>query len=212
MHVKAPMKGICIQLISLLLSWTAIIFSIVALVGKAPAAAGDGALTIVSICVTLIVGVSVVDSLVVQKHGEKLRQLEKQIMELKTQKEELRKSQSETTENAYQVKMGVYVAWGLAMFQMEPISAFEQFQKVLKLALVDNKYVEDASKAVEFMEQLVPRIEEYIVKNDSYKQLLKIKIPDRTPEEIKVLSCYATFKDRIDGIYQKIADLAAEKQ
>ena len=61
------MKIICIQQISLLVSWPVIIFTIIALVGKAPATAEGGALTIVSICVTLIVGVSVVDAIAVRE-------------------------------------------------------------------------------------------------------------------------------------------------
>ena len=208
MHVKAPVKGICIQLISLLVSWTAIIFSIVALVGKAPATAEGGALTIVSICVTLIVGVSVVDSLVVQKHGEKLRQLENNMKKIEQLKKDLEIAKGRDDE----LRLAIYMSWGLALLHEEPLAAFEQFQKMLKLALEDKKYIDEACKAVEFMEQLVPRIEEDIEKNDSYRQILQIRIPGKTHEEIKVLSCYATFKDRIDGIYQKIADLAAEKQ
>ena len=193
-----------IQLFSLLCSWSAIIFSIVLLVGKAPMSAEGNVLTIVSICVTLIVGVSVVDSLAVHRHGEQLGLLEHKMEEV----EQLKKDMADAKERDDMLRMATYMSWGLALLREEPLAAFEQFQKMLTSALDDKRYVDEANKAIDFMGHAVNGIKQQLEKDgDSLKHFLKEKHLNRTPEEIQLKANYNVFKDRIDKIYQSIAVL-----
>ena len=196
------------KLFSLLFSWTAIIFSIVALVGWAPYTAEGGVLTIVSICVTLIVGVSVVDSLTVFHLNRKLSELERQMRELNTLKEGIVNNRKDADEKLTRAEQGIYISWGVSLFNKEPIAAFEQFQKAFKLALPEPRYMDAAKKAIEFMEQVVPEIEAQI-RNDkkTYGTILKLRIPNDVPEDIKVLPYYHLFEARIERIYKAIAAL-----
>lgn len=196
------------KIASLLISWTAIIFSIVALVGWAPSTAENGALTIVSICVTLIVGVSVIDSLTVYQLNRKLNELESQMRDLKTLKEEIVNNRKDADEKLTRAEQGIYMSWGLSLFKIEPIAAFEQFQKAFKLALEEQKYMDVAKKAIEFMEQVVLEIEAQIKKDKkAYGTILNLRIPNDVPEDIKVLPYYHLFEARIERIYKAIAAL-----
>lgn len=189
------------KLLSLLLSMVAIIISIVCK-WFIPMAVTDGALTLISICVTLIVGLSVVDSLTVHNMHKRMEKLAEKQKELETQEIRLKE---EIAEQAVTSFVSTYVSWGLALINTQPFTSFGYFIKGLEKALEKN-YTKGISNCLNCMEQ-VPKV----IKQN------KGKIKDEAKKEgcpqlsdaIKQSDAYKLVEDRIDKV---LADMKSHYQ
>lgn len=204
MHVKATMKGICIQLISLLVSWTAIIFSTIALVGKAPATAEGGALTIMSICVTLIVGVSVVDAIAVRetlsRYDAKIDAMTKKMDELSSLNKQFHKTKRQTN-------LLLHYTWGLSFSKEQPYTAIAEYWKAIELAASDND-VKRAKSCIHNLEEVVKRVleEPKQMADNSNKEDLN-NIPKEVSKEMRESSVYSAFAERLDKLITQIGQI-----
>ena len=136
--------------ISLLLSWTAIILSIVALAGKTEVTGEGGALTIVSICVTMIVGLSVVDSLTVRNIQKRVNRLYDTMKRIEEKEKDFDNKREKQKTSLY---ISNQVSWGLATLHKYPYTSFRYFMKGLEKSL-ENKQKKSINSCLKCMEQV----------------------------------------------------------
>lgn len=189
------------RLLSLLLSWTAIIFSIVALVGKAPATAEDSALTIVSICVTLIVGVSVVDAIAVHdilgKYNSKMDAMTERLNELSSLDEQLHKTKRQTN-------LLLHFTWGLFFSDKQPYMAIAEYWKAIEYAASDND-LKRAKSCINNLEEVVRYVlEEPKQNSDNSNEEDLNDIPKEVPKGMRESNVYIAFAENIDKLISQI--------
>lgn len=181
------------KLISLLLSMVAIIISIVCK-WFIPMAVTDGALTLISICVTLIVGLSVVDSLAVYNMHKRIEKLTEKQKELEAQECRLKEAIAEQAVTSF---VSTHVSWGLTFINMQPYTSFRYFVKGLEKAL-ENNYTKGMRNCLNCMEQ-VPKV----IKQN--KEIIKDKAKKegcpQLSDAIKQSDAYKLVEDRIDKIF-----------
>lgn len=162
--------------------------------GFSPPDATGRALTIVSICVTLIVGVSVVDSLTVlnlQKQIEKLAEKQLELQEIKN----THNKRIEEQENLLYISN--QLSWGLALINWQPFSSFRYLVKGLEKSLEIN-HLKGIHSCLMCMEN-VPKIIK-TGKEDFNDDAKKKGIP-KISDEIKSLDSYKLIKIKVDKIF-----------
>lgn len=167
--------------------------------GFSPPDATGRALTIVSICVTLIVGVSVVDSLTVlnlQKQIEKLAEKQLELQEIKNTHDK----RIEEQENLFYISN--QLSWGLAIINWQPFSSFCYLVKGLEKSLEIN-HLKGIHSCLTCMEN-VPKIIN-TGKEDFNDAARKKGIP-KISDEIKSLDSYKLIKSEVDKIFNEMEE------
>ncbi len=186
--------------ISLLFSWTAIILSIVALVGKTAVTAEGGVLTIVSICVTLIVGVSVVDSLTVHNIQKRIDKLSEEIKKIEEKEKDLENEREKQKASLY---ISNQVSWGMATLNGLPYTSFRYFVKGLEKSLEANNQ-KGINSCLKCMEQVPKVIERMKKKGEECDDAGKKKELPAISDIVKELEVYKLVKSRIEKIFEQM--------
>ena len=192
------MKTFCI-----FCSLIAVVFSVLALCGH-HCMRLDGALTIVSICVTLIVGVSVVDAIAVHnilsKYNGKMDAMTERLNKLSSLEEQLHKAKRQTN-------LLLHFTWGLSFSKEQPYTAIAEYWKAIELAASDND-VKRAKSCIHNLEEVVRRVSEESkqIADNSNEEALNA-IPKEFPKELRKSCVYIAFEKRFDELIGQINQL-----
>lgn len=156
-------------------------------------------LSLVGICVTLIVGISVVDAFAVHsafhKIEEKMEKLSKKMEEVEKQEEKIRKMKK-------QANILFHHTWGLIFRETQPYDALNEFWKAFTLASNDND-IKRAKVCLENAENVI----EDIMQQKNMNSFDEKTIPITISEELKQTSTYIAFEDWINELVNKTSKL-----
>lgn len=182
----------------LLLSLIAFALSVLAFFSNNKLSTDSGVLTLIGICTTLIVGVSVVDTL-------RLQQLEEKVKKLKETKETVEKMSDKLEKLKNDANIALDANWGYTLYTIQPHTAIQQVWKGLKLALL----TDDCKKLKTCMEVL-KHIKEEIKKNGELSKKLNKKLDNNVlmiDEDMKNARLYILVKDELDKLLRGINDI-----
>lgn len=156
----------------------------------------SSALSLISICTTLIVGVSVVDVV-------RLEKLEKKIDELKELRRDVDKQKNELEELRDNANIALDANWGFTLVSVKPQTAVVQLWKAIEKSF-KKEDTKRANTCISVLENVIKIIE----KDNQIKQELRKEtdghVPIEITESLEYSSLYDTFKSRLEKILQKI--------
>ena len=184
-----------IKLLSFLFSFVALCLSVYAVSNQYYVNIPTTVLSLVGICATIIVGISVVDTFAVHsafhKMEEKMDELSKKMEEVEKQKEKIRKLRK-------QANILFHHTWGLVFANNQPYDALNEFWKAFTSAAKDN----DVKRAKVCLENTESTIEN-IMQQKEMEGLDERKISLLITDELKQTSVYVAFEDRINELLYK---------
>lgn len=188
-----------IKLLSLLFSFVALCLSVYAVSNQYYANIPTTVLSLVGICATIIVGISVVDTFAVHsafhKMEEKMGELSKKMEEVEKQEEKIHKMKN-------QANILFHHTWGLIFREAQPYNALNEFWKAFTLASNDN----DITRAKVCLENTENVIED-IMQQKGTDELDESKISLKITDELKQTSAYIAFENRINELINKTSKL-----
>ena len=180
----------------LILALIAFAFSLLAFFGVHGQVSDSSALALISICTTLIVGVSVVDVMRLQK-------LEKQMDELKELKKDVEKQKKEIESLRDNANMALDLNWGYTLFSIDPKNAIIKVWKA-----IDKSFEKESTKRVNTCIKVMNTIITNIEKDPKLIQLLKKEtagnVPIEITESMENSDIFSAFKTQIEKTLQKI--------
>ena len=189
-----------ISIISLVVAIIAISLSIITLSGKSCPIPSDNILALVGICTTLIVGVSVVDTITIHNLQKQVDGLQKIQYDLK---DVIAQCEAKLQEQKDRANISNNLSWGLALIGWQPYSSFLYFFKGLELSLATNqqKGVESCLHCMEQVPKSIARLKKHHQEIDHAK---KGKIPLSVPDEICKYEIYRLIKNRVEKVFKDI--------
>ena len=166
----------------------------------------NGTLTIVSICVTLIVGVSVVDAIAVHdilsKYNRKIDAMTERLDELSSLNKQFHKTKRQTN-------LLLHFTWGLSFSKEQPYTAIAEYWKAIEFAAL-NDDVKRAKSCIHNLEEVVKRVleEPKQMADISNKEDLN-DIPKEVPKDMRESSVYIAFAERVDELIPQIGQIKA---
>lgn len=180
--------------ISLILSIAAISFSIVALMGHCATTTADGALTIITICVTIIVGVSVIDTLTIHNLEKKIEKLTEKQVEFEAKEKSLNSMMVDQ-------KINTNISLGVGLVNWLPFTSFSYFVKGLEKALETNN-TNGISNCLLCMEN-VPKVIKRSNIKDFDDKAKKKGIP-QISEESRRMEAYKLIYSRVEKVFTEM--------
>ena len=184
---------------SFIFSLIALVLSIYALSSQYYTDITTTVLSLVGISVTLIVGISVVDTFAVHsafhKMEEKMGELSKKMEEVEKQEEKIHKMKK-------QANILFHHTWGLIFREAQPYDALNEFWKSFTLASNDND-IKRAKVCLENTENVI----EDIIQQKGTDGLDESKISLKITDELKQTSTYIAFENLINELVNKTSEL-----
>lgn len=176
---------------SLVLSLVALALSFVAITGIHcfEMNASEAVLTIVGICTTLIVGVSVVDAIAVRRLGRKI--------------EELDKLEDKVRKLTKQSNILFHYTWGIQHWKERPYTALCDFWRAFSIA-AETDDIKRAKSCLANMEKLSKEISEKLVLREALSKENIELVPREVPKSMKDSKVYCAFDVRIKILIEKI--------
>lgn len=152
----------------------------------------NGALALIGICATLIVGVSVVNEV-------RMRELEKKLKKI----DEVEKNLEYLRVHS---NIAMRMSWGFAYMSKMPYTAFREFENAYKHALKSNDmhWIDATLQCMEEIVRIKKDSEDNIKKREESS---KRKINSEVPKEIQEIKAYKAFKDRTEKIYSEMSKI-----
>lgn len=188
-----------IRILNFLFSLAALCISAYAVSGKCCGNIESTVLTIVGICTTLIVGISVVDAFSFHFHMNKMEnrmdELTKKQNDLEIKRMDLAKK---LEEQKVKEDISDKISYGLALLNWLPYTSFKYFIKGFEKSLLANN-VKAINSCLICLESVPKLMKEKEVKiTDAAKK----KGCPQISEEAKQLEAYKLVKDRFEKIYE----------
>ena len=175
-----------------LFSFVALCLSVYAVSNQYYADIPTAVLSLVGVCSTLIVGISVVDAFAVHSAFHKM---EGKVDELSKKMEELTKQEEKIRKLRKQANILFHHTWGLVYANNQPYDALNEFWKAFTSAAKDN----DVKRAKVCLENTESTIED-IMRQKEMEGLDERKISLPITDELKQTSVYVAFEDRINEL------------
>lgn len=198
----------CISILSFVFSLVALVLSAYAVSNQHEACIPTFVLSLVGICATLIVGISVVDSIVLRsalhKVDEKMEKQAKKMEELSKVEEDLKKTKQ-------RANMLFHLSWGLIIIDNQPCTAFLHFWRGFILAAQENDIKRAKAciiQAEKLIEDISRKMQERPLSLDNPKRIQEINITDDLKESL----VYTAFGERAEKMLEKIKKTISEKQ
>ena len=191
---------------SIVFSLVALTLSIVALFGvhQNIVCIPELVLTLLGVCATFIVGVSVVSTIELHEVTRRLKEIvkiKKETDEAKTQMEDMR----------LHANIALHVSYGLASWSWQPKTAITECLKALDIAV----QLDDCVRTNVCVSVLDAVLRE-ICKDDKLRSRLKGKqeddIPNDIPEWYKDHAPYKAMKDKIEEVFESIKSVCGTEQ
>ena len=159
-------------------------------------------LSLVGICATLIVGISLYDTIslnsTLRNYDEKMKELECKMKKI----DELEKRYEKTKK---QTNILLHFTWGLAFTDMQPYTAFKEYWRAILLAAEEDD-IKRARVCISNAESLISKIKGHIDKNSCFDKTDIDNIPKKVPDSLRGTNVYYAFQARIkalvDGVNQ----------
>lgn len=183
---------------SLIISLVALTLSVVAIFGihKNIVSFPDLVLTLLGVCATIIVGISVISAVELLHITRKMKEIDQIQSELKHAKAKMESMRSK----AYLV---MHIACGLALKDWQPSTTITECLKGFGIAM----QVEDAPNAhfcLDTLEKVIRRFQNDEMILNNLKEGNTYKVPKEIPEEYKKLKLYKVFEKRLESVFEEI--------
>ena len=191
-----------IKIFSFIFSLAALCISAYAVSGKCCGNIENTALTIVGICTTLIVGISVVDAFAFHSTVSKMEKRMNELAESQKDFEEKRDEQNKAIARQKDIgEISNNISWGLALLNWLPYTSLRYFTKGLEKSLEVNnvKAINSCIKCMENVPKVMVRLKENVI-NDVAKE----KGCPQISEDIKKLDSYKIVKDRVEKVFDEM--------
>lgn len=189
-----------LSITSLCFSLMAIAFSMIALCGDQSAVTHDynGVLTLVGICATLIVGISVVDFISVRTA---FNEIDKRMDSLLERIDRLEKMEGNIENMKTNINIANHVGFGLAFYAWKPEATVKEFYKAIEIALLAND-AKRAHNCVDNLRKLINMLKEE--RKDKISLQQKDKMKSAIPQTLEKSELYPVFKESLDSLYSSI--------
>lgn len=194
---------IFIKLLSFLFSFVALCLSVYAVSNQYYANIPTTVLSLVGICATIIVGISVVDTFAVHSAFHKM---EEKMGELSNRMNKLTELEIEVRKMKNQANILFHHTWGLIFREAQPYDALNEFWEAFTLASNDN----DIKRAMVCLENTENVIED-IMQQKGTDELDESKISLKITDELKQTSTYIAFENRINELVNKTSELTKKR-
>jgi len=184
---------------SLLFSLIAFAFSVLAFFGIKGQPIDNGALALISICTTLMVGISVVDVM-------RLRDLEKQMEELKDTQKSLVQLNNEIGELKNHANISLDANWGFTLYTINPQKAIAQIWKAVVLAFSLNDTTR-IKTCISLLEAAINRICNDKSLSDKLRKECMGKMPINITKEIRESEDFLDFQDQLVKVNDMIESI-----
>ena len=183
---------------SLIISLVALTLSIVAIFGihQNIVSLPDLVLTLLGVCATIIVGVSVISALELLQVTRKLKeidQIQSEVNHAKTKMESMRNK----------ANMVMHVACGLALKDWQPSTTIAECLKGFDIAIHSND-APNAHFCLDTLEKVIRRFQNDETILNSLNERNMDKIPKGIPEEYKKLKLYKVFEKQLENVFKDI--------
>ena len=192
-----------IKILTFVFSLAAIGFSVYAVSNQCSPNIPTTVLSLVAICATLIVGISVVDTFAVHSA---LRRMEDKMSEQAQRMIALDDLEKEMHKVKRQSNILFHHTWGLICSRNQPFAALAEFWKALELAAKDD----DISRAKTCLVNTEEVVEDIIQGKTEHRELDesdRIIIPRKIPADIKESKVYDAFGVKIEDLIKRINKL-----
>ena len=194
-----------VNIFSFMVAFIAFLLSILALFCKGFCFdASSVVLTLIGSCTTLIVGVSVIDSLTLRRTlrdvDEKMKYLTEKVEKEVEKAEDLEKHVERLKK---QCNILFHHTWGLSFCKSDPYQALLEFWTALRKTIEDND-IKRAKSCLTNAEMLLDEIINNNQKNISLEYDALKDIPSKVPQDMTNKDVYIAFKDRIDELLKRI--------
>lgn len=194
------MKRECCLIISLV----ALTLSIVAIFGihKNVESISDLVLTLLGVCATMIVGVSVMDAIAIRGLIEKE---EMKMQELSDRIEELSKLKEKVERTRIQTNILFHHTWGIQQWEKQPYTALAEFWRGFEFAVKS----EDCSRAMSCLtnaEDITKDIIDKLQRQEDISNADFDRLPQSIPNKVKKAKVYCAFQDRTENLLKQIRD------
>lgn len=183
---------------SLIISLVALTLSVVAIFGihKNIVSFPDLVLTLLGVCATIIVGISVISAVELLHVTRKLKEIDQIQSELKHAKAKMESMRSKAN-------LVMHIACGLALKDWQPRTTITECLKGFGIAM----QVEDAPNAhfcLDTLEKVIRRFQNDEMILNNLKEGNTYKVPKEIPEEYKKLKLYKVFEKRLESVFEEI--------
>lgn len=183
---------------SLIISLVALTLSVVAIFGihKNIVSFPDLVLTLLGVCATIIVGISVISAVELLHVTRKLKEIDQIQSELKLAKAKMESMRSKAN-------LVMHIACGLALKDWQPRTTITECLKGFGIAM----QVEDAPNAhfcLDTLEKVIRRFQNDEMILNNLKEGNTYKVPKEIPEEYKKLKLYKVFEKRLESVFEEI--------
>lgn len=190
---------------SLIISLVALTLSIVAIFGIHKNIVGhpDLVLTLLGVCATIIVGISVISALELLQVTRKLKEIDqiKKDIEIANQRMDETKQDMDVMRN--HANLALHLSFGLALMEWRPAVTISECLKGFYIALREN----DASRAhtcLDILEKVLGRFQNDEIIHNNLKKSYTDKIPKKLPDEYRKLELYKVFEKRLESVFKEI--------
>ncbi len=150
-------------------------------------------LSLVGICATLIVGISVVDTFAVHSA---LHRMEEKMKEQTDKMKKLDELERKVRNLKKQSNILFHHTWGLAISKDQPFAALEEYWNAFQLAAKEDD-ISRAKTCLTNAEDVLANIIQRKNENKELDEPNREKLPTSTPPEIMKSKVYVAFEDRI---------------
>ena len=193
----------CIKVLSVVFSLAALVLSACAASNQGNADIPTTVLSVVGVCATLIVGLSVVDFFAVHSV---LHRTEVKMNELTQKMEELTKLEDEVQRMRKQTNILFHHTWGLSFLEHQPYMALAQFWKAFELT-VESKDVKRAKSCIINALEVADEIKQRRENGGELDEPDMAEIPTEIPNAIKDTDVYCAYEDDIKKLIDTIKSI-----
>ncbi len=193
---------------SLIISLVALTLSVVAIFGihKNIVSFPDLVLTLIGVCATIIVGVSVISALELLQVTRKLKEIDQIKRDIEATNQRMDETKQDMDVMINHANLALHISFGLALMEWQPTVTISECLKGFYIAMREN----DASRAHTCLDTLEKVLGRFKKDGDILIELNRKKadkIPKEIPEEYKKLKLYKVFEERLESVFKEIETL-----
>lgn len=190
---------------SLIISLVALTLSFVAIFGihKNIVSFPDLVLTLLGVCATIIVGVSVISALELLHVTRKLKEIDQIRKDIEATNQRMGETKQHMDAMRNHANLALHISVGLALMEWQPAVTISECLKGFCIAMREN----DASRAntcLDTLEKVLGRFKKDGEIINTLKKSNTDKIPKEIPEEYKKSQLYKVFKKRLESVFEDI--------
>lgn len=157
-------------------------------------------LSLIGVCATIIVGVSVYNTVevnsVLRKTEGKTEELEKKLKELSTIADDVEKLRA-------QANILFHLTWGMVLKENQPYTALREFWSGFEHCVKSDDYI----RGRVCLKEAIKIAKSIASKKETIKMTDKEKIPHEFPVELEDTKLYRFYRSEVDKLFEKIKEI-----